>query len=95
MAPKICLRVIIYFLLVPLSATYHKVESICRLWLKEKLISNSLLLKLNGTIIKEFLSEGSSDTLSVAKMKLPCWINGLIGKEFQVYNTVICNVCIC
>jgi len=94
MAPKTCLRVIICFLLVSLSETYLKVESIYHLWLKEELISNSLLLKLNKTIIKEFFSVRSFDTHSLAKMKLLCEKKGHIGKELKFYNTVICNVCI-
>jgi hypothetical protein len=95
MALKRCLRVITYFLSVSLSATYLKVKSIYRLWLRCDLISNSLLLKLNKSTNTEFLSEGSSDTLSVAKMELLYRMKGLIGKELQVYKTVICNVCIC
>jgi hypothetical protein len=86
MAPKICLRVIIHFLSVYLSATYLKAESIYRLWIRCDLISNPILLKLNRSTNTEFLSEGSSDTLSFAKKELHCGMKGPIGKEFQVYK---------
>jgi hypothetical protein len=89
MALKIRLRVIIYFLLVSLSATYLKFESIYLLCFRNDLTANLLLLKLNTATIKQFFAEGSSDPLSVAKIKLSCWIKGKIGKELQSYNTVI------
>jgi alpha-glucuronidase len=85
---KIYLQVIICFLLISFSAEYLKAESGYRLWLRYDLISDPLLLKQYRSSVTEFVSEGSSETISVAKKELLNGIKGLLGKDLQVVKSV-------
>jgi len=92
MATKKYLRVIIYFILVSLPATYLNSKRICFLWLRYDIISYFSLSKRYKSSNTEFISEISSETFSAGKKDLLNGMKGFFGKEFHVYKTVICNV---
>jgi len=94
MSTKIYLRVIICFLLVSFSVQYLKAESGYRLWLRYDLISNPLLLKQYRYSITEFISEGNSETISVAEKEFLNGTKGLLGKDLQVVKSVNRDGCI-
>ena len=90
----IYLQVIICFLLVMFSAEYLKAESGYRLWLRYDLVSNPLLLKQYRSSVTEFVSDGNSETISVAKKELLNGIKGLLGRELKVVKSVTGDGCV-
>jgi len=88
LSTKVHLQVFLCFLLISFLVNSLKAESGYRLWMRYDLIQNPILLKQYKSSITEFIAEGNSETLSVAKKELLNGMKGLLGKELQVVKSV-------
>lgn len=87
-------KIFIYLLIVVFPNTYLKAESGYRLWLRYDLVSNSILLTQYRSGCKEFIFEGNSETIAVAKKELMTGMKGLLGKDIRVVQSVTKDGCI-
>jgi alpha-glucuronidase len=81
-------RIFIYLLIIVLPNATLKAESGYRLWLRYDLVSDPSLLAQYRSVCRELISEGSSETIAVAKKELITGLDGLLGKHLQVVKSV-------
>jgi len=87
-------RVLIYIILVVFPNLNLKAESGYRLWLRYDLVSDPSLLAQYRSVCRELVSEGSSETITVAKKELMGGVKGLLGKDLQATKSATNDGCI-